>query len=165
MRDELSDALKRYLGGWGHSSAAFQAFFPNTASSLTCLHMFYTIAPSLRYWHKAASEAVNMTLQHTRRIVKFLFCFLSLRSVLPATPRVAINAFGHPDNKVYGQPLPKLSNPLPLPPKMSTYPHGWFIPTAFGRCRENAVATVIHVHGNAGNMSAHWPPVSWLPER
>ncbi|WP_241270470.1 alpha/beta hydrolase, partial [Salmonella enterica] len=22
-----------------------------------------------------------------------------------------------------------------------------------------------HVHGNAGNMSAHWPLVSWLPER
>ncbi len=31
--------------------------------------------------------------------------------------------------------------------------------------RKNAVATVIHVHGNAGNMSAHWPLVSWLPER
>lgn len=24
---------------------------------------------------------------------------------------------------------------------------------------------MIHVHGNAGNMSAHWPLVSWLPER
>ncbi len=33
--------------------------------------------------------------------------------------------------------------------------------TAFGR-PENTVATVIHVR-NAGNMSAHWPLVSWLP--
>lgn len=24
---------------------------------------------------------------------------------------------------------------------------------------------MIHAHGNAGNMSAHWPLVSWLPEK
>lgn len=48
--------------------------------------------------------------------------------------------------------------------KDGTRLHGWFIPSAIGPA-ENAIATVIHAHGNAGNMSAHWPLVSWLPER
>lgn len=48
--------------------------------------------------------------------------------------------------------------------KDGTRLHGWFIPSATGPA-ENAIATVIHAHGNAGNMSAHWPLVSWLPER
>ncbi|MDO1900912.1 alpha/beta hydrolase, partial [Escherichia coli] len=30
---------------------------------------------------------------------------------------------------------------------------------------DNAVATIIHAHGNAGNMSAQWPLVRWLRER
>ncbi|MBD3969552.1 alpha/beta hydrolase, partial [Xanthomonas citri pv. citri] len=41
---------------------------------------------------------------------------------------------------------------------------GWFIPSSTGPA-DNAIATIIHAHGNAGNMSAHWPLVSWLPER
>lgn len=36
--------------------------------------------------------------------------------------------------------------------------HGWFIPA-----KEPAWATVIHLHGNAANMSAHLKFVSWLP--
>ena len=43
---------------------------------------------------------------------------------------------------------------------------GWFIP-AVGR-QENpkeAKGTVVHFHGNAQNMSAHWRFVAWLPKQ
>ncbi|ECI4059048.1 alpha/beta hydrolase [Salmonella enterica subsp. enterica] len=104
-----------------------------------------------------------MNLQHTRRIVKSLFILFIIVVCIYLLPRVAINAFYYPDNKVYG-PTPAEAESITFTAKDGTHLHGWFIPTAFGR-PENAVATVIHVHGNAGNMSAHWPLVSWLPER
>lgn len=40
---------------------------------------------------------------------------------------------------------------------------GWFIPGSQSIDTHDAVGTVIHVHGNAANMTAHWPLVSWLP--
>ncbi len=94
-----------------------------------------------------------MTLQHTRRIVKSLLFCLSLWSVFYLLPRVASVPLLRTANKVYGPSLPKL-NPLPLPPKDGTYLHGWFIP--YFRQAGKRRRDVIHVHGNAGNMSAHW---------
>jgi len=42
---------------------------------------------------------------------------------------------------------------------------GWFIPAeGFDRPRE-AKGTVIHLHGNAQNMTAHWQFVDWMPMR
>ena len=38
--------------------------------------------------------------------------------------------------------------------------HGWFLP-AVGQAR----ATVLHLHGNAANISNHLPLVAWLPAR
>lgn len=38
--------------------------------------------------------------------------------------------------------------------------HGWFIPAA-GKAR----ATIVHFHGNAENMSAHYAFIAWLPPR
>lgn len=38
---------------------------------------------------------------------------------------------------------------------------GWFIRAA----TEGAFGTVVHMHGNAQNMSAHWPYAEWLLER
>ena len=38
--------------------------------------------------------------------------------------------------------------------------HGWFLP-AVGPAK----ATVLHLHGNAANISNHLPLVSWLPQR
>lgn len=43
-----------------------------------------------------------MTLQHTRRIVKSLFILFIIVVCIYLLPRVAINAFYYPDNKVYG---------------------------------------------------------------
>ena len=38
--------------------------------------------------------------------------------------------------------------------------HGWFLPA-----RGTAKGTVLHLHGNAANVSNHLPLVSWLPAR
>ena len=38
--------------------------------------------------------------------------------------------------------------------------HGWFLPAA-----GQAKGTVLHLHGNAANVSNHLPLVSWLPAR
>ena len=37
--------------------------------------------------------------------------------------------------------------------------HGWFFP-AVGKAR----GTVLHIHGNAGNITGHFHHVAWLPE-
>lgn len=38
--------------------------------------------------------------------------------------------------------------------------HGWFLPAS-----ANAKGTVLHLHGNAANVSNHLPLVAWLPAR
>ena len=38
--------------------------------------------------------------------------------------------------------------------------HGWFLPASGG-----AKGTVLHLHGNAANVSNHLPLVAWLPAR
>ncbi|MCL2296833.1 MAG: alpha/beta hydrolase [Proteobacteria bacterium] len=42
---------------------------------------------------------------------------------------------------------------------------GWFLPATNVTNPRDAKGTVIHVHGNAENVSAHWPFVGWLPSR
>lgn len=37
--------------------------------------------------------------------------------------------------------------------------HGWYLPTPARPAR----GTVLHLHGNAANISGHWPFVGWLP--
>ncbi|HCC5833887.1 alpha/beta hydrolase [Citrobacter farmeri] len=104
-----------------------------------------------------------MTIQHARHIVKSLFIVFMIVVCIYLLPRVAINAFYYPDNKVYGS-TPAKAESIIFTAKDGTQLHGWFIPSSTGPA-ENAIATVVHAHGNAGNMSAHWPLVSWLPER
>ncbi len=41
--------------------------------------------------------------------------------------------------------------------------HGWFIPASTVADSRQAVGTVVHFHGNAQNITAHWHQVSWLP--
>jgi fermentation-respiration switch protein FrsA (DUF1100 family) len=40
---------------------------------------------------------------------------------------------------------------------------GWFIPAMNRPSPKEAKGTVVHFHGNAQNMSAHWRFVAWLP--
>ncbi len=42
---------------------------------------------------------------------------------------------------------------------------GWFIPALYVASPLEANGTVVHMHGNAQNMTAQWQFVQWVPER
>jgi len=42
---------------------------------------------------------------------------------------------------------------------------GWFLPAENRADPKEAKGTVVHFHGNAQNMSAHWRFVAWLPKQ
>jgi fermentation-respiration switch protein FrsA (DUF1100 family) len=68
--------------------------------------------------------------------------------------------FYHPDNRAYTNPAKDgyTYEDVQFPSADGTRLSGWFIP-ATGK----AIGTVIHFHGNAQNMSAHYSFISWLP--
>jgi hypothetical protein len=68
--------------------------------------------------------------------------------------------FYYPDNKVYGTPaeLGLKYEEVTFKSKDGTQLSGWFVPA-----KGVAKGTVIHFHGNAQNMTAHFGFVSWLP--
>lgn len=70
--------------------------------------------------------------------------------------------FYYPDRVVYGTPADvKLPyRDLDFTSRDGTRLTGWFVP-AVGA----ATGTVLHVHGNAQNMTAHFGYVDWLPRR
>lgn len=37
--------------------------------------------------------------------------------------------------------------------------HGWYLPSRFPDAR----GTILHLHGNAANVTGHWPFIGWLP--
>ena len=104
-----------------------------------------------------------MALPVNKRVLKILFILFVVAFCVYLVPRVAINFFYYPDDKIYG-PDPWSAESVEFTAKDGTRLQGWFIPSSTGPA-DNAIATIIHAHGNAGNMSAHWPLVSWLPER
>lgn len=102
-----------------------------------------------------------MALPVNKRVLKILFILFVVAFCVYLVPRVAINFFYYPDDKLYG-PDPWSAESVEFTAKDGTRLQGWFIPSSTGPA-DNAIATIIHAHGNAGNMSAHWPLVSWLP--
>ncbi|HAI1303466.1 TPA: alpha/beta hydrolase [Escherichia fergusonii] len=104
-----------------------------------------------------------MIVAVNKRVLKIVFILFVILFCVYLIPRIAINFFYYPDDKIYG-PDPWSAESVEFTAKDGTRLHGWIIPSATGPA-ENAIATVIHAHGNAGNMSAHWSLVSWLPER
>lgn len=70
--------------------------------------------------------------------------------------------FYFPDNVVYQTPdQHRLSyEDVRFKSRDGTELHGWFLP-AVG---SNVVGTIIHFHGNAQKMTAHFSFVSWLPQ-
>ena len=85
----------------------------------------------------------------------FVALFISLYCWL------ATAQFYHPDKKEYQTPAKHglKYESVTFESKDKTRLHGWFVP-ATGR----AEGTVIHFHGNAQNLSAHFSFVKWLPK-
>ncbi|MGU4450276.1 alpha/beta hydrolase [Escherichia coli] len=98
-----------------------------------------------------------MALPVNKRVLKILFILFVVAFCVYLVPRVAINFFYYPDDKLYG-PDPWSAESVEFTAKDGTRLQGWFIPSSTGPA-DNAIATIIHAHGNAGNMSAHWPLV------
>jgi len=98
-----------------------------------------------------------------KRRVRYLLILSAMLILFCWLPEIAISLFYHPDNKTR-HPTPYLAEPVSFTAKDGTRLYGWFIPSSVAPAQD-ALATVIHAHGNAGNMSAHWPLVSWLPGR
>jgi len=79
----------------------------------------------------------------------------------------AQNIFYQPDRVLYDTPSRAglKFEQVQLNSLDGTKLHGWFIPAAGHSDPKNAKGTVVHFHGNAQNMSAHWQFVEWLPKR
>lgn len=79
----------------------------------------------------------------------------------------AQSAFYHPDRILYGTPASAglAFESVTFASLDGTGLTGWFIPATGYKNPRNAKGTVVHFHGNAQNMSAHWQFVAWLPPR
>jgi uncharacterized protein len=68
--------------------------------------------------------------------------------------------FYYPDQAIYGSPEDHgfTYESVVFPGENGLRLHGWFFP-AVGR----AQGTVVHFHGNAGNITGHFEAVAWLP--
>lgn len=66
--------------------------------------------------------------------------------------------FFHPDHRVYLPAPAARFEDVFFSSSNGTRLHGWFVP-AVGKPR----GTVLHVHGNAQNLSAHYAFVNWMP--
>lgn len=76
------------------------------------------------------------------------------------------NLFYQPDNILYDTPNNAgLSfEEVSFQSQDGTQLTGWFIPAKGVSDPKQAKGTVIHFHGNAQNISAHWRFAQWLPE-
>ncbi|HUN82536.1 MAG TPA: alpha/beta hydrolase, partial [Phycisphaerae bacterium] len=68
--------------------------------------------------------------------------------------------FYYPDRRVHGDPA---EHGLKYEDVYFAAPdgvrlHGWFFPAT-----KPATGTVLHIHGNAANVSAHYEFIRWLP--
>jgi len=92
-----------------------------------------------------------------------LVSLASIALVLFFLSRYAHSLFYYPDQHNYGHSPQRSGLPyedVSFKSRDGTLLTGWFVP-AVGKAK----GTVLHVHGNAGNVSAHWSFVEWLPQR
>ena len=77
------------------------------------------------------------------------------------------NLFYYPDSIVYDTPTRAglVYEEVVFRSRDGTRLSGWFIPATGVASPRDAKGTVIHFHGNARNISAHWQLVGWLPAR
>lgn len=100
--------------------------------------------------------------------------FLNLirHCVLPLTVTVISGCsvqgmFYQPDRVLYSTPQAAglAFEPVRFKSKDGTALTGWFIPATGYHNPKNAKGTIIHFHGNAQNMTAHWEFVAAFPKR
>lgn len=77
--------------------------------------------------------------------------------------------FYYPNTRNYGSPkeLGLTYEPVCIPTRDGLRLNGWFFPAVQDQGSllpsPRARGTILHLHGNAGNMSAHFPHIAWLP--
>lgn len=98
---------------------------------------------------------------------KLLGIFIILIAGAMILTACAQKAFYYPDHEDYGSPTQSgLSyEEVWFQSADGTKLHGWFVPAKGVDTPRNALGTVVHFHGNAQNLSAHWHGVKWLPEQ
>ncbi|WP_300668987.1 alpha/beta hydrolase [Desulfoluna sp.] len=79
--------------------------------------------------------------------------------LLLVTTGCANGLFYQPDNRLYQTPS-SVYEEVAFQSLDGTQLTGWFLPAE----AKNPVATIIHFHGNAANISNHYGFVGWLPE-
>lgn len=81
-----------------------------------------------------------------------------------ATSACVQNVFYQPDHVLYSVPTQAglAFETVRFASRDGTPLSGWFIPAASHPNPRTAKGTVVHFHGNAQNMSAHWEFVGWL---
>ena len=92
------------------------------------------------------------------RISILLLAALSLLLALAVISGCCERFFHHPDNVVYSHPdIPYEA--VTFTSEDGTVLSGWFFPA------ERPIGTIVHCHGNAQNITAHWQLARFLPDR
>jgi fermentation-respiration switch protein FrsA (DUF1100 family) len=101
-----------------------------------------------------------------RRRANTVYRWICLAAALAAAG-CAQGLFYYPDSVLYDIPTRwgLEYEPVVFRSEDGTRLSGWFIPAAGYANPRDAKGTVIHFHGNARNISAHWRLVEWLPRR
>lgn len=91
----------------------------------------------------------------------FRFSILPLGILVFSLSGCANRMFFHPDNRVWDQPQRYGLQPrdVTFPSDDGTQLHGWWFPS-----KGTAKGTIVHFHGNAGNVSAHFHGSAWLTQ-
>lgn len=95
------------------------------------------------------------------------WCRLALCAVPLLLAGCVQSMFYYPDRVRYETPdvLGLRYEPVQFTSADGTRLSGWFLPAADRKNAKEAKGTVVHFHGNAQNMSAHWRFVAWLPKQ
>jgi fermentation-respiration switch protein FrsA (DUF1100 family) len=83
-------------------------------------------------------------------LVVLLFCLMGSGCVS--------NLFYYPDQRVYSQPDHPYED-VHFQSRDGTGLHGWWLPASGGE----SASTVVYFHGNAANLTGHYPQIAWLP--
>lgn len=118
-------------------------------TTLCCTAAFSQMPPSRR--------------RHATRIAGRI---IALLFAIPLAACIS-SPFYYPTKTVYGTPADEgmRYEPVTFSSDDGTRLSGWFIPASGTVDPRQAKGTVIHFHGNAQNMSAHWSFIAWLPQR